>query len=152
MFFIWVLILHLVRVVQKVNRTILWINSTQFQFLGIEGDGSLPPLDGFNVWHSISEGTASPRTEILHNIDLSPSKSDFPKFNTPDYEGIALRVDDMKLLMNVPNLTWYKPPELLPHLTNEVRKVRRVCFRNILLPFFVIYLTPTEFIRSEIFP
>lgn len=30
------------------------------------------------------------------------------------YDGIALRVDDMKLLMNVPNLTWYKPPELSP--------------------------------------
>ena len=29
-----------------------------------------------------------------------------------NYEGIAIRVDDMKLLMSVPNLTWYKPPEL----------------------------------------
>ena len=31
-----------------------------------------------------------------------------------DYEGIAIRVDDMKLLMSVPNLKWYKPPELSP--------------------------------------
>ena len=31
-----------------------------------------------------------------------------------DYQGIAIRVDDMKLLMSVPNLTWYKPPELSP--------------------------------------
>ena len=30
------------------------------------------------------------------------------------YQGIAIRVDDMKLLMSVPNLTWYKPPELSP--------------------------------------
>ena len=31
-FFIWVLILHLATAVQKVDRSILWINSTQFQF------------------------------------------------------------------------------------------------------------------------
>ena len=31
-FFIWVLILRLATAVQKVDRSTLWINSTQFQF------------------------------------------------------------------------------------------------------------------------
>ncbi|KAK2573435.1 Arylsulfatase B [Acropora cervicornis] len=63
---------------------------TLLYLAGIKEDSSVPPLDGFNIWHSTSEGAPSPREEILHNIDDS---------------GVAIRSGDMKLLMNVDNLT-----------------------------------------------
>ena len=91
-------------------------------------DQSPIPLDGMDVWNTISHGEPSPRKEILLNIDSNTTKGDHLNIpacdgtalstsksevlGIPDFQGIALRMGDMKLLMNVPNDTWYKPPEL----------------------------------------
>ena len=75
--------------------------------LGASYDNDPIPLDGVDVWNTISEGKPSPRQEILLNID-EPT----PGTSSIDYQGTAIRVGDMKLLMNVKHSLWYKPPEL----------------------------------------
>ncbi|XP_072050867.1 arylsulfatase B-like [Amphiura filiformis] len=61
------------------------------------------PLDGYDVWDAITKGTASPRTELLHNIDplhSTPSQEISSEFNTSIQA--ALRKGDWKIITGNP--------------------------------------------------
>ena len=62
------------------------------------------------MWETISSGKPSPRNEVVINIDTT--------------QGAALRVGDMKLLLNVPNVTWFKPPELEDRFTAQTLELQ----------------------------
>ena len=61
------------------------------------------PLDGYDMWPVIAEGKASPRTEILHNVE--PSRA-------------ALRSGEWKLVQ-LRRSSWWGPDNELFHITSD---------------------------------
>lgn len=87
------------------------VRSCQVVFVGGTTDSHPIPVDGFDVWDTISNGAPSPRTEILLNIDFPEKRPGLLLTYDTWYSGAAIRVGDVKLLLNVPNATWYQVPE-----------------------------------------
>eukprot|EP00040_Diaphanoeca_grandis_P007286 m.40385 g.40385 ORF g.40385 m.40385 type:complete len:523 (-) comp18466_c0_seq2:486-2054(-) len=72
------------------------------------GDAStLDGLDGYNVWDAITTNTTSPRTELLHNIDILGGTAS-------PFGSAALRVGNMKLIVGSPGTSGHFIPPGCP--------------------------------------
>ncbi|KAL2077265.1 hypothetical protein ACEWY4_026769 [Coilia grayii] len=106
---------------RRVSHELLHITDWYPTLLRIAG-GNLSALasgvDGHDAWGSISEGVASPRREILHNIDplhnLAPHGSLEEGWGMWDTSvQAAVRVGDWKLLTGDPGYGDWTPPQML---------------------------------------
>eukprot|EP00062_Callorhinchus_milii_P021951 gi/632979209/ref/XP_007906344.1/ PREDICTED: arylsulfatase I isoform X2 [Callorhinchus milii] len=90
-----------------------------------------PPLDGYDLWSTISEGKRSPRTEILHNIDPLYSQAKYGSWE----EGFdiwntavqaSIRVGDWKLMTGDPGYSDWIPPQMLPNFPGSWWNLERL--------------------------
>lgn len=113
----------LIRKKGRVSRALIHITDWYPTLVSLAG-GNLtvtPPLDGYNIWQTISRGKRSPRKEILHNID--PLHSLAKSGSLEEGLGIwntgvqaAIRTGDWKLLTGDPGYSDWIPPQTLPSL------------------------------------
>ncbi|KAM7431612.1 hypothetical protein ABFA07_017850 [Porites harrisoni] len=95
-------------------------------------DAAIRQLDGFNIWRSLSEGDPSPRREIVHNI--------------VDHKA-AIRVGDMKLILNQTDRKRYIPPELVGSIPADQGKKGHCCKNVIDVGLYNITADPYEMVN-----
>lgn len=143
----------------SVSRELMHVSDWLPTLVGLAGGSTsgTKPLDGFNVWNAISRGFASPRLELLHNIEpryddishcpggqrrLTPTWSDNPGFNVSIHAGI--RSSNWKLLTGYPGCDlWFPRPG---HNASESASPRRPPLKSVML--FDIEKDPEE--RNEV--
>ncbi|XP_007109935.2 arylsulfatase I [Physeter macrocephalus] len=106
-------------------------------------------LDGYDVWPAISEGRASPRTEILHNIDPlynharhGSLEGGFGIWNTAVQA--AIRVGEWKLLTGDPGYGDWIPPQTLAAFPGSWWNLERMASARQAVWLFNISADPYE--------
>ena len=97
------------------------------------------PLDGYNIWATLSSGEPSPRKEILHNIDPIDAYWFYHYEPYKHCRQAAIRVGDWKLLKGCPgNGSWIPPSEVqdiqpleLEHSSNILDNINSTFLFNI---------------------
>ncbi|XP_038062003.1 arylsulfatase B-like [Patiria miniata] len=113
---------------------------------------NIMPLDGVNVWRSISQGKPSPRKELLHNIDPLQSPAEWTETDERLWgrlDGLvfnatiraAIRVGNWKLITGHAGPSkWTPPPESTTDVYRFVEEVStRTCVR-----LFNVQTDPSE--------
>ncbi|KAK6177633.1 hypothetical protein SNE40_015693 [Patella caerulea] len=96
---------------------------TLIKLAGARKNGT-KPIDGYDLWTTISENAPSPRKELLHNIDPLAVKTGRRLYRDSFDNRIraAIRVGDWKLITGDPgNGSWIPPPYIARDLNPGIK-------------------------------
>ncbi|XP_058576071.1 arylsulfatase I [Neofelis nebulosa] len=136
---------------RRTSRALVHITDWYPTLVGLAGGtaSAADGLDGYDVWPAISEGRASPRTEILHNIDPlynharhGSLEAGFGIWNTAVQA--AIRVGEWKLLTGDPGYGDWIPPQTLAAFPGSWWNLERMASARQAVWLFNISADPYE--------